>query len=63
MNKYLFLDIDGVLNREHIYHSNGFHGTDWDCVERLNKIIYATDPLIVIRSNSGWLRLFEFAGK
>src|SRR4051794_32067362 len=45
MTKYLFLDINGVLNDERIY------GVNPDCVNRLNQIIVVTDPKIVISSS------------
>src|SRR5678815_1231012 len=57
MNKYIYLDLDGVVNDCSIY-PNGKHGTKWSCVQRLNRIIEATDPLIVVSSQWRYEVLF-----
>jgi hypothetical protein len=49
MNRYIFLDIDGVLN-SHEKHLNGYCGTRPDCVAYLNEIIHKTDAKLVITS-------------
>ncbi len=47
--KYLFLDIDGVLNG-HEKQANGYCGINPQCVDRLNRVITETDCRIVISS-------------
>lgn len=50
--KYLFLDIDGVLN-DHSQYSNGYSGIQQDKVLLLNKILDSFEDLYIIIS-SAW---------
>lgn len=49
--KYIFLDIDGVLNG-HEKHANNYCGTRADCVERFNRILAAHPAARVVISSS-----------
>lgn len=60
MNKYLFLDIDGVLNHDEWFKSEYYrkHQENWQvsmfdpkCVERVNKILDTTGARLVISSS------------
>ena len=60
MNKYLFLDIDGVLNHDEWFESEQYkkHQENWQksmfdpvCVERVNKILEATGARLVVSSS------------
>lgn len=61
----LFLDCDGVIN-DHIAHSNGYCGTNPECVRRLNRILNNTSAGIVVSSawrylvHSGSMTLLGF---
>jgi len=52
MDRYIFLDIDGVLN-DHISHANGYSGIKKECVDNLNAIIDAV-PDVKIVISSAW---------
>lgn len=56
---FLFLDIDGVLNR-HNRHANGYCGMDRDCVDILNGILETTKAKVVLAS--AW-RYFVLRGE
>lgn len=75
MNKYLFLDIDGVLNHDEwfesqYYKSNRDHWKvsmfDPDCVERVNRILKETGARLVVSSSwrcmSDLKEIFEGVG-
>lgn len=75
MNKYLFLDIDGVLNHDEWYSTNECKklGSNWKkssfdpiCVERVNKILEKTGAKLVIssswRSMSDLDKIFDSVG-
>ena len=56
----LFLDIDGVLNHEHLYRARKASGEQWPrheqwidraCVVRLNRVVAATGARVVISSS------------
>lgn len=53
--KYLFLDIDGVLNSSCWYRSTKDEATDIDldpkCIELLNQIIIETDCIVILSSD------------
>lgn len=60
MNKYLFLDIDGVLNHDDWFKSEHYrkHQENWkksmfdpECVARVNKILEATEARLVVSSS------------
>lgn len=60
MNKYLFLDIDGVLNHDEWFESDGYrqNQSNWNvsmfdpkCVERVNKILEETGAELVVSSS------------
>ena len=60
MNKYLFLDIDGVLNHDEWFASEHYkkHQENWkksmfdpECVARVNKILEATGAKLVVSSS------------
>jgi hypothetical protein len=60
MNKYLFLDIDGVLNHDEWFESDGYkhHQQNWrvsmfdpKCVERVNRILKETGARLVVSSS------------
>lgn len=60
MNKYLFLDIDGVLNHDEWFESEHYkkHQENWkksmfdpECVARVNKILEATGARLVVSSS------------
>ena len=60
MRKYLFLDIDGVLNHDEWFESDGYKKNqgnwkvsmfDPKCVERVNKILEATGAELVVSSS------------
>lgn len=64
MNKYLFLDIDGVLNHEKFYQNRfnllkqhkeipSYPLCEFDpfCVEQVNRILYETNANLVISSS------------
>ena len=60
MNKYLFLDIDGVLNHDEWFESENYkkHQENWKksmfdpaCVERVNTILDKTGARLVISSS------------
>lgn len=60
MNKYLFLDIDGVLNHDEWFESDGYrkNRANWQismfdpvCVERVNKILDVTGARLVVSSS------------
>jgi hypothetical protein len=60
MNKYLFLDIDGVLNHDEWFESDGYkqHQQNWrvsmfdpKCVERVNTILRETGAKLVVSSS------------
>lgn len=57
MNKYLFLDIDGVLNHDEWFESEQYkkHQGNWqksmfdpECVARVNKILEETGAELVV---------------
>jgi hypothetical protein len=48
--KVLFLDIDGVLNGHEWMAEAGSCAIDRACVQRLNRVLYATDAELVISS-------------
>lgn len=59
-NKYLFLDIDGVLNHDEWFESDGYKKNqgnwkvsmfDPKCVERVNKILEETGAKLVVSSS------------
>lgn len=73
MNKYLFLDIDGVLNHDEWFESNGYrkNQANWQvsmfdpkCVERVNTILEETGAELVV--SSSWRNMSDlkdiFAG-
>ena len=75
MNKYLFLDIDGVLNHDEWFESENYkkHQENWkksmfdpECVARVNKILEATGAKLVVssswRSMSDLKEIFEGVG-
>lgn len=75
MNKYLFLDIDGVLNHDEWFESEHYkkHRESWnksmfdpECVARVNKIIEATGARLVVSSSWRTMRdlkeIFEGVG-
>lgn len=75
MNKYLFLDIDGVLNHDEWFGSEGYkrNQKDWRvsmfdpaCVERVNRILRETGAKLVVssswRSMSDLKEIFEGVG-
>ena len=60
MNKYLFLDIDGVLNHDEWFESDAYrkNQTNWKvsmfdpkCVERVNTILQQTGAQLVVSSS------------
>lgn len=60
MNKYLFLDIDGVLNHDDWFESDSYknHQSNWKvsmfdpkCVERVNRILEETNAKLVVSSS------------
>jgi hypothetical protein len=60
MNKYLFLDIDGVLNHDEWFESDDYrhHQQNWrvsmfdpKCVERVNTILRETGAKLVVSSS------------
>lgn len=60
MNKYLFLDIDGVLNHDEWFESDGYKRDpqEWKvsmfdpaCVERVNRILSETGAKLVVSSS------------
>lgn len=60
MNKYLFLDIDGVLNHDDWFKSDSYrnHQSNWKvsmfdpkCVERVNRILEETNAKLVVSSS------------
>ena len=60
MNKYLFLDIDGVLNHDDWFESDSYrnHQSNWKvsmfdpkCVERVNRILEKTNAKLVVSSS------------
>lgn len=75
MNKYLFLDIDGVLNHDEWFESDDYrhHQQNWrvsmfdpKCVERVNTILRETGAKLVVssswRSMSDLEEIFEGVG-
>lgn len=75
MNKYLFLDIDGVLNHDEWFESVHYkkHQENWkksmfdpECVARVNKILDATGARLVVssswRSMTDLKEIFEGVG-
>ena len=75
MNKYLFLDIDGVLNHDEWFESDGYrhHQQNWrvsmfdpKCVERVNRILSETGAKLVVssswRSMTDLKEIFEGVG-
>lgn len=75
MNKYLFLDIDGVLNHDEWFESDDYrhHQQNWRvsmfdpaCVERVNRILKETGARLVVssswRSMSDIKDIFEGVG-
>lgn len=73
MNKYLFLDIDGVLNHDEWFKSEHYknHQENWkksmfdpECVTRVNKILEATGAELIV--SSSWRNMSDleniFAG-
>ena len=56
--KYIFLDVDGVLNNENTKESNpsGYVGVSMKLVRNLAKIVKATDAKIILTSDwkHGW---------
>ena len=75
MNKYLFLDIDGVLNHDEWFESVHYikHQENWkksmfdpECVARVNKILEATGARLVVssswRSMTDLKEIFEGVG-
>lgn len=56
--KYIFLDVDGVLNNENTIESNpsGYVGVSMKLVRNLDKIVKATDAKIILTSDwkHGW---------
>jgi len=75
MNKYLFLDIDGVLNHDEWFESDDYrhHRQNWrvsmfdpKCVERVNRILSETGAKLVVssswRSMSDLKEIFEGVG-
>ena len=75
MNKYLFLDIDGVLNHDEWFESEQYkkHQDNWhksmfdpECVKRVNKILEKTRAELVVssswRSMSDLEKIFEGVG-
>ena len=75
MNKYLFLDIDGVLNHDEWFESEHYkkHQENWkksmfdpECVARVNKILEVTRAELVVssswRSMSDLEEIFEGVG-
>ena len=56
--KYIFLDVDGVLNNENTKESNpsGYAGVSMKLVHNLAKIVKATDAKIILTSDwkHGW---------
>lgn len=75
MSKYLFLDIDGVLNHDEWFVSEHYrkHQENWkksmfdpECVARVNKILEATGARLVVssswRSMSDLKEIFEGVG-
>jgi HAD domain in Swiss Army Knife RNA repair proteins len=57
--KLIFLDIDGVLNGHERY-PNGYCGTKWECVQRLNWVLFQTGAKLVISSAWRYLVLSEY---
>ena len=60
MNKYLFLDIDGVLNHDKWFDSEHYkkHQENWkksmfdpECVARVNRILEVTGARLVVSSS------------
>lgn len=75
MNKYLFLDIDGVLNHDEWFESQYYKSNrdnwkvsmfDPDCVERVNRILKETGARLVVSSSwrcmSDLKEIFECVG-
>ena len=75
MNKYLFLDIDGVLNHDGWFDSEYYkkHQENWqksmfdpECVARVNRILEATGARLVVssswRSMTDLKEIFEGVG-
>lgn len=73
INKFLFLDVDGVLNSDNWYHEEWqkdhiYPQGDFDpvCVERINRVVAETDCKVVVssswRTDSNLQSVFTKAG-
>lgn len=50
MNKFIFLDVDGVLNNSESLSTTGFDAVDGDKIERLKHIVKNTNATIILSS-------------
>ena len=58
--KVVFLDVDGVLNYSGCKEKFGqFLGVEDECLNRLNKIVFASNPPAAIVLTSSWKELWD----